>query len=104
MREGAKDDVSWATLTTSRSQLPAVCSLGGQDVREEHLRQLPEVEELISATAEGDVEVGAIFLQGSLLKILCVLYYENKSFVGFIFLKLLFLKKQRIQNLFVSLC
>lgn len=45
---------------------------------EEHLGQLPEVEELISATAQGDVEVGAIFLQGSLLELLSVLYYKKK--------------------------
>lgn len=63
----------------SRTQLPAVCSLRGQDVREEHLRQLPQVEELISATAESDVEVRSIFLQGSLLEKLHVLYYAKKA-------------------------
>lgn len=52
----------------TRTRLPAVSSLRGQDVREEHLRQLPQVEELVSATAEGDVEVRAVFLQGSLLE------------------------------------
>lgn len=56
------------------AELPAVGSLGWQDVGEEHLSQLPEVEELVSATAKGYVEVRTIFLQGSLLKKLCVLY------------------------------
>lgn len=54
-------------------------------MREEHLGQLPEVEELVSATAQGDVEVGAIFLQGSLLELLCVLYYKKKVLLGFLF-------------------
>lgn len=69
----------------SRNQIPAVCSLRGQDVREEHLGQLPEIEELISATAESNVEVRAIFLQGSLLEMLCVLYYEKKVLLGSFF-------------------
>ena len=60
-------------------ELPAVCSLGRQDVGEEHLRQLPEVEELISAAAQGHVEVGAVFLQSSLLKVLCELYYREEQ-------------------------
>ena len=59
--------------------LPAVCSLGGQDVGEEHLSQLPEVEELVSATAQGHMEVRAILLQGSLLKKLSVLNFNGKS-------------------------
>lgn len=61
------------------TELPAICSLWGQDVGEEHLSQLPEVEELISATAKGYVEVRTVFLQGSLLKILCVLYYRGEQ-------------------------
>ena len=60
-------------------ELPAVCSLGRQDVGEEHLRQLPEVEELISAAAQGYVEVGTVFLQSSLLKVLCELYYREQQ-------------------------
>lgn len=59
--------------------LPAVCGLRGQNVRKEHLSQLPEVEELISATAKGNVKVWTIFLQGSLLKIFCVLHYRGKA-------------------------
>lgn len=59
---------------------------------EEHLGQLPEVEELISATAQGDVEVGAIFLQGSLLELLRVLYYKRKVLLGFLFF---FFKQKR---------
>lgn len=55
---------------------------------EEHLGQLPEVEELISATAQGDVEVRAIFLQGSLLELLRVLHYKKKVLLGFPFFKL----------------
>lgn len=55
---------------------------------EEHLSQLPEVEELISATAQGDVEVGAIFLQGSLLELLHILYYKKKVLLGILFFKL----------------
>lgn len=64
------------------TELPAVCSFGWQDVGEKHLCQLPEVEEFISATAEGYMEVRTVFLQGSLLKELCVLYYrrEQKEF------------------------
>lgn len=61
---------------------------------EEHLGQLPEVEELISATAQGDVEVGAIFLQGSLLELLRVLYYKKKNFVGLPLFKLKLFKKE----------
>lgn len=49
---------------------------------EEHLGQLPEVQELISATAQGHVEVGAIFLQGSLLELLRGLDYEKKVLLG----------------------
>lgn len=56
--------------------LPAVCSLWGQDVGEEHLRQLPEVQELIPATAKGDMKVSTILIQSSLLKKLCVLHYR----------------------------
>lgn len=63
----------------SRTQLPAVCSLRGQDEREEHLCQLPQVKELISASAEGNVEVRAIFLQGSLLEKLHILYYAKEA-------------------------
>lgn len=59
--------------------LPAVCSFGWQDIREEHFSQLPEVEELISATAKGYVEIRSIFFQGSLLKKLCVLYYRGEQ-------------------------
>lgn len=70
----------------STTRLPAVCSLWGQDVREEHLRHLPQVQQLISATAEGDVEVRAIFLQGSLLEEFHVFNYakkeKNKGFLG----------------------
>lgn len=51
-------------------------------MREEHLGQLPEIEELISATAKSNVEVWAIFLQGSLLEMLCVLYYKKKVLLG----------------------
>lgn len=60
------------------TELPAVCSLRWQDVGEEHLSQLSEVKEFISAIAKGYVEVRAIFLQGSLLKKLCVLYYRGE--------------------------
>lgn len=67
------------SLWWRRTGLPAVCGLGGQDVGKEHLSQLPEVEELISATAKGDMEVRTVFLQGSLLKILCVLYYRGEQ-------------------------
>ncbi len=64
-------------LSLNRTGLPAVHSFGWQDVGEEHLCQLPEVEELISATAKGYMEVRAVFLQCSLLKMLCVLNYET---------------------------
>lgn len=57
-----------SSLAKNRTLSPAVCSLGWQDVGEEHLRQLPQVEELVSATAKGHVEVRTVLLQGSLLK------------------------------------
>lgn len=79
-QEGGGERLHFVTSTGgSRTQLPAVCSLRGQDVREEHLRQLPQVKELFSATAKSDVEVRAIFLQGSLLEKLHVLYYAKKA-------------------------
>lgn len=63
----------------NRTVSPAVCSLGRQDVGEEHLRQLPQVEELISAAAKGHVEVRAVLLQGCLLKKLRVLHYKRSG-------------------------
>lgn len=57
--------------------VPAVHRFGGQDVREENLSQLPQVEELVSATAEGEVEVRTVFLQGCLLEMLCVLHWRR---------------------------
>lgn len=68
-------------LCGASAELPAVCSLGRQNVGKEQLCQLPEVEELISATAKGHVEVRTIFLQGGLLKVLCVLHYGGERFI-----------------------
>lgn len=61
------------------NKLPAVCSLGWQDVGEKHLCELPEVEELISARTECYMEVRTIFLQCGLLKELCVLYCRGEQ-------------------------
>lgn len=87
--------------------LPAVCSLGGQDVGEEHLSQLPEVEELVSATAQGHVEVRAILLQGCLLKKLSVLNYNGKRGDKRFYALFLWLKKKNLTPwpyFSVSLC
>lgn len=84
--------------------LPAVCSLGGQDVGEEHLSQLPEVEELVSATAQGHMEVRAILLQGSLLKKLSVLNFNGKSGVIRFYPLLLGINFLKITLSFIPLC
>lgn len=65
------------------TDLPAVCGLGWQDVRKKHLSELPEVEELISATAKCHVQVRTIFIQSSLLEKLCVLHYKGGKERGF---------------------
>lgn len=59
--------------------LPAVGRLRGQDVGEEHLGQLAEVEELISAAAKSHVEVRSVFLQGGLLKVLGALHCRGEG-------------------------
>lgn len=66
-------------------QLPALYSFRRQDVREKHLGQLPEVKKLVSTTTKGHVEIRAVLLQGSLLKILCVLYYSKKKKIKMFF-------------------
>lgn len=75
----AKATYGGTAMSDETELIPAVCGLGGKDVRKEHLSQLPEVEELISTTAKGDVKVWAVFLQSSLLKILCALYFKGKQ-------------------------
>lgn len=75
-------------------ELPAVCGLRWQNVGEEHLSQFPEVEKLISATAKSHVEIRAVFLQSSLLKILCVLYYTGEQKVDAVVSLFVFYCKQ----------
>lgn len=75
-----------AAMASAVTVLPAVRRLGGQDVREEHLGQLAEVEELISAAAESHVQVRAVLLQGGLLKILGALHCRGEQPIrGFLF-------------------
>ena len=50
--------------------LPALRGLGGHEEGEEHLRQPPQVEQLVPAAAQRHVEVGAVLLQSRLLQAL----------------------------------
>lgn len=66
--------------------LPAVCSLRRQDVREKHLRHLPEIQKLVSAAAKSHVEVRTVFIKGCLLKMLRVLHYTGKAEITWVHL------------------
>lgn len=66
-------------MASAVTALPAVRRLWGQDVREEHLCQLAEVEELLPAAAESHVQVGAVLLQSGLLEILCALHCRGSD-------------------------
>ena len=58
--------------------VPAVQRLGGQDVGEEDLCEVPEVQQLVPAAAECHVEVRAVLLQRRLLQELSVLHWEEQ--------------------------
>lgn len=68
-----------AAHLSGRGGPPAVSCFGWQNVGEEHLCQLPQVQQLVSSTAKGHMQVWPILLQGSLLQVLRVLHQGNRS-------------------------
>lgn len=76
---GLGDGLLTTAIVPTGLSSPAICRLGGQDVRKEHLGQLAEVEELIPAAAESYVEVRAVLLQGGLLKIISALHCRGED-------------------------
>lgn len=57
--------------------VPAVCGFGRHDIGKQHLRELPQVQQLVSPAVQSDVEVGAVFVQSRLLQAVYSLHYKQ---------------------------